>query len=274
MVIAFNVSGAEDFQWQFDPDTDPGNGNEIIYTRGSGNPGVRLSWVSGLIPGQTYNVAVRVMVQGQWGQFSTSLPIDLALPPNNVSVRAQFCGLVLPDASGIILAESVCSADIYEWEFDGPVLGTATTGNYAVNLANVNPPLQPGVYNVRVKVTQEGVPGDFGPSCAITIGSPGAEEEGDTALRSEILAEGTIFPNPNRGEEIQIFLDALGEKDHLVSVSIFDSQGKRIQQESFNHFGNAFNTVLVFDQNLRAGVYVMQILIDNNQSVNRVFVVE
>src|SRR5690606_10718884 len=42
MATAFNTANAQNFRWRFDPDMDPNSGNEIIYTRGSGNPSIRL----------------------------------------------------------------------------------------------------------------------------------------------------------------------------------------------------------------------------------------
>src|SRR5690606_29128419 len=92
IAVAYNVQNSENFRWRFDPDMDLNNANEIYYTRGSGNPTVRLSWVNGLVPGIIYNVAVEVQVAGQWSGFSTVLPLSLALPPNNVTLRNPYCG--------------------------------------------------------------------------------------------------------------------------------------------------------------------------------------
>jgi hypothetical protein len=267
IALAFNVYQAEDFHWRFDPDTDPTNGNEIFYFRGSGNPGVRLSNVGGLVPGNTYNVAVEVQVQGVWSGFSTTLPITLALPPNDVEVRSQFCDITLPSASGIILAESVCSSDFYEWEFDGPTLSTATTPSYAVNLgaAAVQPPLQPGVYSVRVKVTQEGVPGDFGPTCTITIGGPGMDSEGTPAMRIAGTGDATLFPNPNAGEEVRVELNGLSDGNHDVRVNVYDIYGKLLTIDQFGHEGTNLSRVVRFEQDLATGMYMVHILVDGEQ---------
>jgi hypothetical protein len=267
LAVAFNVYEAEDFRWRFDPDTDPLNGNEIIYQRNAPNPGVRLSWVGGLIPGNTYNVAVEVQVGGDWSGYSTVLPITLALPPNDVEVRSQYCDITYPSASGVILAQSVCAADSYEWEFDGPTLSTATTGNYALNIgaASVQPPLQPGVYSVRVKVTQEGIPGDFGPVCTITIGGPGAPGDAPAALRELAENSATLFPNPNAGDEVRMELDGLSDGNHEVMIQIYDSYGKLIQTEGFGHTGTNLSRVVRFNSELATGMYLVQIAVDGER---------
>src|SRR5690606_17866167 len=92
VALAYNVQFAENVRWRFDPDMDLNNANELYYTRGSGNPSVRLSWVSGLVPGITYNVAVEVQVNGQWNGYSTIHEMNIALTPNDVEMRSQFCG--------------------------------------------------------------------------------------------------------------------------------------------------------------------------------------
>src|SRR5690606_8950684 len=193
MVVAYNVQNSENFRWRFDTDTDENNGNEIFYIRGSGNPSIRLSWVNGLLPGITYNVAVEVQVDGQWSGFSTVLPLNIALPPNDVTLRPGFCGATYSPNS-YILSQSVCEADVYTFEFEHTISGiihTRNSNNYVAFLNGVSPALTPGDYNVRVKVTQNGVPGDFGPSCVITISGAGMAEEGMATMKS-IESNGSV----------------------------------------------------------------------------------
>src|SRR5690606_2343246 len=89
---AYNIANSQNFRCRFDPDTDPNNGNEIFYLRNAGNPQVRLSWVTGLVPGITYHVGVEVQVDDIWSGFSTILPLTIAPPPNNVVLRNPYCG--------------------------------------------------------------------------------------------------------------------------------------------------------------------------------------
>lgn len=267
--VAYNVSESENFRWRFDPDTDPNNGNEIIYVRGIGNPSVRLSWVNGLLPGAIYNVAVEVMVSGQWSGYSTVLPIELALPPNNVVIRPQFCGGIYA-TTGYILAESVCEADLYQFRFTPTGGGTPSyrnSGNYACFLSAANPSLTPGDYNVSVKVTQNGVPGDWGPSCVITIAGPqGQGGEEAPALRDiESTTTATLFPNPNAGNEVRVELAGLGDGNHEVNVNIYDVYGKLISNDGFGHEGSEMSRLIRFNENLATGMYMVHVFVDGEQ---------
>ncbi len=275
--VAYNVSGSQDFRWRFDPDTDPNNTNEILYIRGSANPSVRLSWVNGLIPGLTYNVAVEVQVAGQWSGYSTILPLSIGLPPNDVQLRNPYCGGTY-SLNGYVLSESVCEADVYSFEFEHTISGsihTRNSANYVCFLNSVSPTLSPGDYNVRVKVTQNGVPGDYGPSCVITISGAGMAEEGTAAMR-DIVATGnaTLFPNPNAGSEVRLQLDGLSDGNHDVNIVIYDIHGKMINTEAFGHEGTQLNRLVRFDSNLSMGMYMVQIVVDGERFATERLVVK
>ncbi len=268
LVTAYNVSGSENFRWRFDPDTDPNNANEIYYTRGTGNPSVRLNWVNGLVPGTVYNVAVEVRVLGEWSGFSTVLPVELALPPNNLAMRAQFCGLSFPyPATGNMLSETVCEADFYSFQLLNLDLGTVHTrnsANYVLPLQHVTPALTPGEYEVRVRVTQSGIPGDFGPPCTITIGdSEGMDTESISGLRNmEELGSATLYPNPNAGNEVRVEMSGLGDGSHEVYMVMFDIYGKQVSSDEFGHEGDQLFRLIRFNEQLAMGVYTVQVYVD------------
>jgi len=268
IALAYNVQFSENFRWRFDTDMDANNATEIYYTRGSGNPSVRLSWVSGLVPGITYNVAVEVQVNGQWSGYSTIHPMNIALPPNNVTLRSGYCGGTYAP-NGYILSESVCEADVYTFEFENVAtssIHTRNSNNYVAFLNGVTPALTPGDYNVRVKVTQNGVPGDFGPSCVIAISGSGMSEEGMATMKSiESNGSATLFPNPTTGNEVRVQLDGMSDGNHEVNIVIYDIYGKMISTEAFGHEGTQLNRLVRFDGNLSMGMYMVQILVDGEQ---------
>ena len=265
IVVAFNVEGSEDFRWQFDD----GGGSPIVYQRNAPNPGVRLSWVNGLVPGTTYNVAVEVQVQGEWSGYSTILPITLALPPNNVEVRSQFCGVThAPNA--VILAQAVCAYDFYEWEFVNLTTGvtsTATRPNPGINLSwnQITPALTAGDYEVRVRVQQGGILGDFGPICTFTISGPGAPADETPAVRTLAENSSMLYPNPNMGTEVRLELAGLGDDNHEVMIQIYDINGQLIQNEGFGHVGNSVSRLIHFNRNLATGMYMVHVVVDGER---------
>lgn len=278
IAVANNIELSENFRWRFDPDIDFNNGNEIFYTRGSANPQVRLSWVNGLTPGITYNVAVEAQVAGQWSGFSTVLPMNIALPPNNVTLRSGYCGGTYAP-NGYILAQSVCNADFYTYELVNTVSGSIhsrTSANYVAFLNGVSPSLIPGDYNVRVKVNQNGVPGDFGPPCVITISGPTAPgNDSMPAMRSvdDSFNSSALFPNPNMGDEVRVQLEGLSDGNHEVNIVVYDLYGKHVSSEGFGHEGTQLSRLVRFDGDLATGMYMVQILVDGEQyAVERLIV--
>ncbi|TVR42021.1 MAG: T9SS C-terminal target domain-containing protein, partial [Cryomorphaceae bacterium] len=269
IVIAFNIAGAEDFEWRFDPDSDPTNGNEIYYVRGAANPGIRLSWIEGLVPGTTYHVGVRVKVSGQWGDFGDVSPIILALPPNNVTVRPQYCG-VTHAPNGILVAQSVCAADFYQWEFVNLTTGVTSTAQrpnpgISLNWNQISPLLTAGDCEVRVRVQQGGILGDFGPVCTFTISGPGAPADETPAVRTLAENSSMLYPNPNAGTEVRLELSGLGDENHEVMIQIYDINGQLIQNEGFGHVGDSVSRLIHFNKNLATGMYMVHIVVDGER---------
>jgi len=270
MISAYNVANSTNFRWRFDPDTDSNNGNELYYTRGVGNPSIRLSWVDGLLPETNYNVAVEAAIQNTWRGFGSVHEIHLS-PVAEPEIRNAFCDQTI-SANGYILSESVCEANYYRFRFEpvgGGAISLITSGNYVAFLNNASPALSTGDYNVSVQVSQAGVLGEFGASCPMTISGSGIQEEDFQTLRMiEHDFAATIYPNPNSGNEVFVGLDGLPTETSVVSIEIFDVYGRKLSHQSIHHQGEEFGQWIHFQENIPMGMYV--ILIEVNQEMSSV----
>ncbi|TVR38259.1 MAG: T9SS C-terminal target domain-containing protein [Cryomorphaceae bacterium] len=265
IVIAFSVAESQDYRWLFDD----GTGSPIEYQRNANNPGVRLSWVDGLVPGTTYQVSVEVQVNGVWSGYGNALPVSLALPPNNVAVRPQYCGVTYAP-NGTLLAQSVCAADFYEWEFVNLTTGVTSTAqrpNPGINLNwnQISPLLTAGDYEARVRVQQGGILGDFGPICNFTISGPGAPTDEIPAVRTLADQNSMLYPNPNMGTEVRLELSGLGDENHEVMIQIYDINGQLIQNEGFGHVGDSVSRLIHFSKNLATGMYMVHVVVDGER---------
>ena len=74
-VQAVEVCSAENYTWRFrnTSQTQPA----LIYTRTGGNRFIRLEWISGLIPGDSYNLDVKARQGGKNGDYSTVCNITI-----------------------------------------------------------------------------------------------------------------------------------------------------------------------------------------------------
>ncbi|HMC97857.1 MAG TPA: T9SS type A sorting domain-containing protein, partial [Flavobacteriales bacterium] len=66
-------------------------------------------------------------------------------------------------------------------------------------------------------------------------------------------------PNPNRGEQLYLSLDAIEEGVNTVSVDIFDLLGKRVSARTIPVQGGFINTVLDLDGDMTGGMYLVNI---------------
>lgn len=265
VATALTVANAEDYEWEFSDGIDP----PVYYTRGAGNPSVKLSWVECLKPNTTYNVRVRAQVNGIWANWGPSRIMDMA-PTSFTAVRPNICNTTR-SINQNILPLNICIADQFEYELTNvntldvhTIISTTLSGAGALNSAT--PPLVPGeTYSVRVKATQCGVEGDFSTSCDITILGPQAEEEGMAAQRDLADTGSSLFPNPNAGSEVRLELRGISDGPHDVHVVIYDIYGKMISTSNFGHEGTDLSRLIRFDENLAMGMYMVHVLVDGEQ---------
>ena len=97
-----------------------------------------------------------------------------------------------------------------------------------------------------------------GDSCLITMNQPfqgGGNQnmvlDNSTGLR--------MYPNPNRGDQLYLGLDAIEEGVQTVSVDIYDLFGKRVSARTIAVQDGFINTVLELNGELAAGMYMVNI---------------
>jgi len=266
IAVAYTVANAENYEWEFSDGVDP----PVIYVRGAGNPGVKLSWVECLKPNNLYQVRVRANVDGQWGEYGNPKPLSTLLTANT-AVRPNLCGTTR-NLNQFILPGNICIADGFEFELTNiddvsqihTIFSVGTLGAGFLNTAI--PTLVPGAtYSVRVKATQCGVEGDFSTACNVTIAGPQAQGDETPQLRTMAENSATLYPNPNAGSEVRVELDGLGDGNHEVMIQIYDIYGKLIQSEGFGHTGSTMSRLMRFDGNMAMGMYMVQVVVDGER---------
>ncbi|MBL0127226.1 MAG: thrombospondin type 3 repeat-containing protein [Flavobacteriales bacterium] len=68
-----------------------------------------------------------------------------------------------------------------------------------------------------------------------------------------------MYPNPNRGDQLFLSLDAIEEGVNTVSVDIYDAFGKRVSARTIAVNDGFINTVLEFNGELAGGLYMVNI---------------
>jgi hypothetical protein len=124
------------------------------------------------------------------------------------------------------------------------------------NLANS------GAWDVQIRPNFSYGPGVYGPVQRISVANTAAMTElsetemtDDMDRSEEVLSTASLYPNPNDGVMMNINLTDLSEGD--VWVRITDSFGRMVYQQRYVA-QESLNTVVVFDQQLASGIYVVE----------------
>ncbi len=233
--------------------------------------------------GVMMNVRIRGIINGQpleWGPACRFMidPVAATCPPTKLMdiPYSQYlsCGQYREWApNSYVHAIPVAGATQYQFRFSQPSENfdvTRTTNSYFAQLWWGAPlePMSPGSqYRVYVRAMVNGEWCPWGDMCTLNISLPG--QQGNVNSMA-IASEGgedvqfTIWPNPNRGDLLQLRLDHLGTNAdgtpvRSVVVDIHDLYGKRVVAKTLPCQDGMLSTVLDLDGALAAGMYVVSI---------------
>ncbi len=229
------------------------------------------------------NVKVRGRVLGSnlpWGpacRFVRDEALALCPPtklmdiPGNVNLS---CGQFRQFIGGQrVYARPIGGATQYQWRFRIPAENVEiirTTNNYILNFpwnANLAPPLLPGkTYEVDVRAFKGGAwcvdPLDadsvWGDICLLTIQAPPAQD-GTQNIAMENDGGLSIWPNPNRGDQFWLNMEAIEEGVLTVAIDIMDLTGKRVIAREIPVNDKNINTVIDLNGDLSNGMYMVNI---------------
>jgi hypothetical protein len=232
------------------------------------------------VPANTLmNVRVRARINGVNGEFGPACrleinPVLAACPQTKLMdiPGNQFfsCGATRQYGAGnYVHARPVSGANRYQFRFRLPAEGfevvrTATT--YFVQLNWTGPTaLQDGkTYDVDVRISKDAgltwctSADPWGEVCLLTIDNTPANT-GDQNFAAEGAAELRMFPNPNRGDLLNVSLSTVEEGVNTVSVDIYDLFGKRVSARMIAVTDGHVNTILDLNGELAAGMYLVNI---------------
>ncbi len=217
------------------------------------------------------NVRVRSRVNGVYSEFGPACRFLMpSTPPacpttslvNNQANPNYSCGVVKTfGGSDKVWANPVAGANKYRWRFerDGGGFTRVIASNTATLVLNwVTQPLVDGdVYNVTVAASfDNGVTYcPYGLSCQVTIDNTPAAQ----ARALEAHSGFTMYPNPNRGDQLMLNISDLPESEVLVTVDIMDVFGKRVMSLTEGAQNGSLNLVIALDNNMASGLYTVQV---------------
>ncbi len=239
---------------------------ELLMTNGGGEPEV-----------------VRVKSSNAVQLNITEAPLTTLRPANNLTNA----GPLFPNAF-IWATPWVCTVNQWEWEFTNaagglPIQYVSANSSRVIRLSDVEG-LAPGtVYNVRVRplftnefesqfgpVDQIAIIGALGMGGEIT--TPVANTEIDERVEATIIEAGVaLYPNPNRGDFVNVNIANVAEGVDRVIFDLYDLTGKRVISEQIAVAGSGVNVVLPLN-GLANGMYIANIIVGDEVHTERIVV--
>jgi hypothetical protein len=231
------------------------------------------------------NVRIRTRVNGvnrNWGPaYRFKIDPDRAACPLTMlndypGDQFESCNKSRTWGSGIIHARAVPGANRYQWRFRtvgeplAPVV-IRTTNNYFLQLNWPTNPLVPGKqYTVDVRASKNAgatwctnaVPpalvDPWGTVCTLNITGSSAQGGGENLPLQITRTNLSLYPNPNRGDQLWLSIDAVDEGVETITVDFFDLAGHRTVARTIATQGTNLNSLLELN-GLAAGVYIVHI---------------
>jgi hypothetical protein len=110
-------------------------------------------------------------------------------------------------------------------------------------------------------------------SCTITIDNSGAGGN-FASMEQGAFGDATLWPNPVRDGQVNLSLGNLEDDQQQIAVEVQDIYGKQVFAQQFGNSGERFSTILQLPGDLASGVYLVNITVNGERSVQRLSVVK
>jgi GEVED domain len=285
-VYTNTVPGVVTYQFEFS-DPNAGFRRRIALPRNWVKFGEMVT--SPLVYGTTYFCRVRVD-QGATGlsddyfgagcdmALATVQPICTELISTPGSTFS--CGVTRAfGGSSKIWAQPVPYATQYRFNFSNVGEGynrSIIRSSYVCLLSWVTQPLVNGsTYDVKVEVFIGGLwSGYCGATCQVTIlNPPVAAGRTSETTTTEVNNNGVqMWPNPVRDGRVNLAVSGLNEEIEHVTIDVYDVFGKRVMSETPVVSGVSFSYLLDLEKGMAAGVYTVNITINDRLYTQRLSV--
>ena len=111
----------------------------------------------------------------------------------------------------------------------------------------------------------------WGKTCSVTISSVNVQS-GTSNMQGAGGSTLTLYPNPNRGDQLFLSLSNVAATTRTIAVELFDLTGKRAIMRTIPVNEGMLNTVLPLNGELAKGIYLVQVTEGTNRYTERLVV--
>jgi len=112
----------------------------------------------------------------------------------------------------------------------------------------------------------------WGKVCSVTINPCAMPNGGGNSMVLEANNNFTMYPNPNRGDQLFLSVSRMEDGVSTVSVDIFDMTGKRVVASTIAVQDGFINTNLELNSELAAGLYMVNVTAGNMSYTERLVI--
>jgi hypothetical protein len=241
------------------------NGTEYLTstTRAFG-----LHWLNTQQFNTTYTIDFSIKYQGEYKPYGSACTITT--PQLMSKLRSDFCGTTIASDSNYFYCDKVLGliSGAYKFRiFDGTSYFEVERPTYTCNFNLFTSLVKtPGkTYSVDVAVRHNGVWGEWGPACNITLPATKSETLAidNSNESSEFMVN--VAPNPfNTTFRINLSDDQLSSDK--IDVVLYNSTGQIIERYSSN---SAAISSLNIGETCAKGIYILKVVTGNKISINK-----
>jgi len=113
---------------------------------------------------------------------------------------------------------------------------------------------------------------DWGKVCLVTINPCAMPNGGGNSMVVDANSTFTMYPNPNRGDQLFVSLSSVENGVNTVSVDIFDLTGKKVTARTIAVNDGFVNTNLELGSQLAGGLYMVNVTAGNKTYTERLVI--
>ena len=261
-----SITPASQYKWEF---TDMDSGDTVgVNTQGVYLP---ILNIPGVNLGKNYNVKIQAYVNGGW--YAPGDMCGISVNPNlpEADIVNYQCGELNMQQNSILYDQQVSGATQYLFHFrkdssDVTYLYFGRPGQDFLDLSTCPDLQQYTLYYVKSRAMVLGQWGPWGHECQMAINGLGV-----TGQDPEKFVQTTIYPNPGKGQTLEITANLNVNQNSQVAV--YDATGKIMCTTEIQSTGDPFKGEIKFNKKLKPGVYFLHIQLKREPVVLRYVVI-
>ncbi len=90
----------------------------------------------------------------------------------------------------------------------------------------------------------------------------------------QVNSTATLWPDPVLESQVDLSIDGIQDADQNITVDIQDIYGKQVFAKEFGNSGERFSTILDLPGDIASGVYMVNITVNGQRTVQRLSIIK